>query len=199
MIGLAFGRVGCLLNGCCWGQTCDPNHVPWAITFPYGSHAHEAHVEDGLIKAGNGPRDVRPSLIGQDLRVFEDGSARLPGKLLTKSEVAATPELAALARQSRSLPVHPAQVYSTLNALLIAGACVVFLSLRPRHGRVFALMLLLYGPSRFVLETLRIEPAVKWGLSFSMWMSLVVTVAGVILWFLFGRFERTLTPTAAES
>ncbi len=46
---LAFGigviRVGCFLNGCCWGSVCtaesDPHHdraaYPWAVHFPYGS------------------------------------------------------------------------------------------------------------------------------------------------------------------
>jgi phosphatidylglycerol:prolipoprotein diacylglycerol transferase len=39
--GLAFGRMGCLLNGCCWGGVCVDAHghemVPWGITFPHGS------------------------------------------------------------------------------------------------------------------------------------------------------------------
>jgi len=30
-LGLAFGRVGCFLAGCCWGKACD---LPWAVTFP---------------------------------------------------------------------------------------------------------------------------------------------------------------------
>jgi len=36
-VGIAVGRFGCLLNGCCWGA---PTDVPWAITFPYGSIPH---------------------------------------------------------------------------------------------------------------------------------------------------------------
>jgi phosphatidylglycerol:prolipoprotein diacylglycerol transferase len=33
-IGLAFTRIGCFLNGCCFGTPCD---LPWAVTFPPGS------------------------------------------------------------------------------------------------------------------------------------------------------------------
>jgi phosphatidylglycerol:prolipoprotein diacylglycerol transferase len=30
-LGYVFGRIGCLLNGCCYGRACD---VPWAMQFP---------------------------------------------------------------------------------------------------------------------------------------------------------------------
>jgi phosphatidylglycerol:prolipoprotein diacylglycerol transferase len=33
MIGLAFGRLGCFLNGCCWGGVCEPDY-PLAVRFP---------------------------------------------------------------------------------------------------------------------------------------------------------------------
>lgn len=35
-LGVAIGRIGCFLNGCCFGKPCD---LPWAITFPMGSIA----------------------------------------------------------------------------------------------------------------------------------------------------------------
>jgi phosphatidylglycerol:prolipoprotein diacylglycerol transferase len=38
-LGLAFGRMGCLLHGCCFGRECE---LPWALTFPAGSAASEA-------------------------------------------------------------------------------------------------------------------------------------------------------------
>jgi phosphatidylglycerol:prolipoprotein diacylglycerol transferase len=37
-LGMALGRVGCLLNGCCYGKACD---LPWAISYPATSHLHE--------------------------------------------------------------------------------------------------------------------------------------------------------------
>ena len=32
-LGSVFGRIGCLLNGCCYGRFCS---MPWAITYPAG-------------------------------------------------------------------------------------------------------------------------------------------------------------------
>ena len=45
--GLAITRIGCFLNGCCWGSMCVDEHdparqqaaIPWAVRFPYGSPA----------------------------------------------------------------------------------------------------------------------------------------------------------------
>jgi len=35
-IGVGIGRIGCFLNGCCFGL---PTHLPWGVTFPTGSYA----------------------------------------------------------------------------------------------------------------------------------------------------------------
>lgn len=34
LVGLAIGRVGCFLNGCCYGGPCD---LPWSVSFPAGT------------------------------------------------------------------------------------------------------------------------------------------------------------------
>ncbi|MBC7185959.1 MAG: prolipoprotein diacylglyceryl transferase [Calditrichaeota bacterium] len=36
-LGIFLTRIGCFLNGCCFGVPC---HLPWAVSFPYGSPAH---------------------------------------------------------------------------------------------------------------------------------------------------------------
>lgn len=38
-LGYVFGRLGCLMNGCCYGRECS---LPWAIRFPVGHETHPA-------------------------------------------------------------------------------------------------------------------------------------------------------------
>src|SRR5205814_9150448 len=33
MVGPAFGRFGCFLNGCCYGAECTTDRVPWPCSF----------------------------------------------------------------------------------------------------------------------------------------------------------------------
>lgn len=47
MLGEVFGRMGCFLNGCCYGA---PAHLPWAVCFPQGSPAYAQQIQSGLIK-----------------------------------------------------------------------------------------------------------------------------------------------------
>ncbi|MCB9851340.1 MAG: prolipoprotein diacylglyceryl transferase [Phycisphaerales bacterium] len=73
--GLAFGRMGCLLNGCCWGGLCvDPqNHavVPWGITFPHRSPAQMRQWENRQLTLPaelivTDPRMSLPRLVSPD-------------------------------------------------------------------------------------------------------------------------------------
>lgn len=49
-IGMAFGRLGCFLNGCCYGDPCDPQYL-FAASFPLESPAGLAHQEAGWLDA----------------------------------------------------------------------------------------------------------------------------------------------------
>lgn len=46
-IGMGFGRIGCLLNGCCYGGPCE---LPWGIRFPAGSVTWQALVHRGFLE-----------------------------------------------------------------------------------------------------------------------------------------------------
>jgi len=44
-IGIAIGRVGCFLNGCCFGL---PTNMPWGINFPFGALAHSYYPHEHI-------------------------------------------------------------------------------------------------------------------------------------------------------
>jgi len=58
--GLALTRVGCFLNGCCYGKV---THVPWAVRFPIGSPAWEAQRDAHLISGNAATLPVHPTEI----------------------------------------------------------------------------------------------------------------------------------------
>ncbi len=50
-LGHVFGRIGCLLNGCCYGRVCS---LPWAIHFPpghetYPNGVHPTEIYESLL------------------------------------------------------------------------------------------------------------------------------------------------------
>jgi phosphatidylglycerol:prolipoprotein diacylglycerol transferase len=48
LVGLALGRIGCFLNGCCYGGPCD---LPWAVRFPPESPPWLDQAARGLVPA----------------------------------------------------------------------------------------------------------------------------------------------------
>lgn len=173
MVGLAFGRIGCFLNGCCFGSVYDG---ACAVQFPYYSDAYLHHVES---------RQIIPAreLVGEDARGVE--------RLLPPEVASRDPQSAQAMRTSPSLPVHPTQLYSTVTAFLIALLLLAAMPLIATPGHIFALMLVIEPVTRFLLEMLRTEPVVKWGMSMSMILAIPQFVAGVLLWIAFRWYART--------
>ena len=46
VVGLALGRIGCFMNGCCYGGVCEG---PPGMTFPPNSPPHARHHERGWL------------------------------------------------------------------------------------------------------------------------------------------------------
>lgn len=193
MVGLAIGRIGCFMNGCCWGGPCE---LPWSVQFPYGSPPFEKQFDEGTLK-------VDESLV---VRTVYDKVKLLTlalkhPRLIDKSELN-TPELRARADSAHSHAVHPTQLYSTITALLIAGVCVAYFTLAPAAGRVFGLMLVLEGAGRFTIENLRVEPPVlalgRFAWSMSMTIGVGLIIAGAVM-LLVLRDRRTSTAQQAPA
>ncbi|MDZ4659126.1 MAG: prolipoprotein diacylglyceryl transferase [Bythopirellula sp.] len=143
LIGVAFGRIGCFLNGCCYGGECD---LPWAITFPRESLPYMEQLEAGRF-----------------------------GDPVTLN-MADWP--------ARSLPVHPAQLYSAIDAALLCWLLWSYYPFRRRDGEVIALLFTLHPISRFLLEVIRIDESAVFGtgLSISQNISIVFFVLALVGW-----------------
>jgi phosphatidylglycerol:prolipoprotein diacylglycerol transferase len=57
-LAITFGRIGCFLNGCCYGKI---SNLPWALRFPGGSGPHHAHLHEGLIASQGLSLPVHPT------------------------------------------------------------------------------------------------------------------------------------------
>jgi phosphatidylglycerol:prolipoprotein diacylglycerol transferase len=185
MIGLGFGRIGCFLNGCCYGATCD---LPWAVSFPYYSIPYREEVDEHKITPP--PELIRFNPTGR-IDVLSPAEIRDNAALLP-------PNTAAIAASQRSLRLHPAQLYSSFTAFLIAGFVLCYFTLPHAPGRAFALMMTVEGLTRFLLESLRVEPPVIGNFSLSMVIGLALFTLGVLLWFTFGQLDAP-TPNWAPA
>ena len=67
-IGLGFGRMGCLLAGCCFGT---PTSARWAMTFPSHSPASESQFKAGLLGSPfESSLPVHPTQVYESLASF---------------------------------------------------------------------------------------------------------------------------------
>jgi phosphatidylglycerol:prolipoprotein diacylglycerol transferase len=143
-LGLAAGRLGCLLNGCCWGKI-PANLLPHGVTvptnaqrivgkaipllskfsatFPEGSNAFKQHIDAGLIKSG----------------------------------------------ATQSLPVYLTQPLESLAAVALFLIILAFSKHKRRDGEEILLLGMLYAVVRFFIELLRAdnEPEYLFGLTIS--------------------------------
>ncbi len=214
LVGLAFGRLGCLLNGCCYGGETDKG---WAVTFPRESVLYMEQASVGRmysLRVGPlGKDDPQPVVDSVDEDSPAADAGVQPGMKIAKingrqvNHLAEARQELMLAFESgrplsfetdagqafelpvsqlaRSRPVHPTQIYSSINAALLAWVLWSFYPYRRRDGEVVALLVLLYPITRFLLEVIRIDESAVFGtgLSISQNISVVLFVLALAFWF----------------
>lgn len=132
-LGMAFGRIGCFLNGCCYGQPCE---LPWGVHFPMGSVPDINLVVRGFLSPD------------QDL----------------------------------NFRLHPTQLYSSIDALILFLLTQAYFAYRPTNGAVIALAALTYPLTRFAIESLRGDELGQFNtsLTISQWISILTFGFGVL-------------------
>jgi phosphatidylglycerol:prolipoprotein diacylglycerol transferase len=108
---------------------------------------------------------------------------------------------------AHSLMLHPTQLYSSMNALVLAILTWNYFPYRRRHGEVLLLAWLAYPVTRFCLEILRDEPG-QFGtpVTISQWVSLLLFGTGLVFWYILSkrplrereRPQAAAAPVAAE-
>jgi len=132
-IGTMFGRLGCFLNGCCYGRVSE---LPWAVSFPMPSPPWLHHHELGMI-----------------------------------------PE-----RAVQSLAIHPTQIYSAIDGLVLLLLLSAFFPLRRRDGEVAALLMVTYAITRFLIEFLRNDDGAFVAALVSQTISVALFLTGLAFW-----------------
>ena len=79
-------------------------------------------------------------------------------------------------------PVHPAQLYSLANALVLFAILQAVLRRRRYQGQVIGYFILLYGSTRFLLEFLRSDSPIEFnGLTMPQNFCIALFVFGMVL------------------
>ncbi len=213
MLGLAFGRIGCLLNGCCWGGHCDQSSL--GVTFPPGSPPYVDQIKDGSLldmqfklqpdgshlvqqvqKDGRGDRaglkagDVIQQIRFPDQAAFnrmrhgEDAREALLSITLTDGRRVSW-EFGQL--PERTTPVYPTQIFSSINAALICLFLWAYYPFRRHDGEVAALLVSIYPVTRILLEMIRTDESGLFAIGFKMTISQTIStlllIGVVALWF----------------
>jgi phosphatidylglycerol:prolipoprotein diacylglycerol transferase len=195
MLALVFGRIGCFLNGCCYGK---PTKLPWGVRFPYSSFAYISQINADLERNRPEPQLPLPKeqyfdYLGTNGKWYPKHYEDLTIK--QKNEVSEG--------KYRCLPVHPTQLYSSGMAAFwclilylfwrraknaeITGRSGKFFT---KPGYTFALMFIVYGTTRFLIEYLRDDNPFEFdGLTISQIISIGMFVFGVFLMVIFKKMK----------
>lgn len=201
MLALAFGRIGCFLNGCCFGK---PTELPWAVRFPYNSFAYNSQINANLERNRPDPQ-LRLPQEEYISYIDKDGNWHpKPYEDLTEQQ-----KIEVTTGKYRCLPVHPTQLYSSANGAVLCLILYLFWrrsqntgnsknagKILTKPGSTFALMFVLYGLTRFFIEFLRDDNPFEFnGLTISQNIGIAMIILGAVLIVIFQRIESKI-PTS---
>jgi phosphatidylglycerol:prolipoprotein diacylglycerol transferase len=200
MAALALGRIGCFLNGCCFGK---PTNLLWAVRFPYGSHAYRSQIYPNLERNRPEPQLMLPD----DFFGYYDENGVLLQDLKPKKYLTQWQKQMVENGKYRCLPVHPTQLYSSANGAVLCLILYLFWRKcqnangpenagRPftKPGCTFGLMFILYVFTRFFIEFVRDDNPFEFdSITISQNISIAMILLGGSLMVIFQRMKPDKT------
>ena len=156
-LGHAFGRTGCFLNGCCFGQI---TRSIFGVRFP--RILEEGNVANSLFNVGEKYIAGSPPFVHHLRQGLVDKTAQW------------------------SLPVHPTQLYAVVYNLAIFGLVSWWFGRRWRAGDIAWVYAIAYGTARFINEFIRVTEPVFAGLTIAQVICVPLVAFGVVM-FVRGR------------
>jgi len=201
---LIFGRIGCFLNGCCYGK---PAELPWTVRFPYGSLAYRSQVHPDPDRNRAQPHLELPD----DYFGYLDEDGVYVPDLKPRSQLSPKQREQVTVGPYRCLPVHPTQLYTSASAVLLCLGLYLFwrrsqkaeearrYGFLARPGSTFSLMFILYGLMRFLMEFVRDDNPFEIGfLTISQLLALGLIALGVALLALFSWIAPEKRPASCK-
>lgn len=196
MLALAFGRIGCFLNGCCFGK---PTELPWAVRFPYNSFAYDSQINANLERNRPDPQ-LRLPQEEYISYIDKDGNWHpKPYEDLTEQQ-----KVEVTKGKYRCLPVHPTQLYSSAAGAILCLILYLFWrkSQKPggkiliQPGCTFSFMFIIYGTFRFFIEFLRDDNPFEFdGLTISQIIGIAMIILGAVLIVIFQKIKPKTPPS----
>lgn len=143
-LGLALTRIGCFLNGCCFGATC-PVDVPYGVHFPAHSLAGQSQNLRGLnveyLWKAYAPKNLHymAKMPGGHYEITHSLHKYLPPELY----------------RAIFKPVYPSQLFASLSGFALFVFLLWFYRYRRHDGDVLLMFGILYGVFRFIEEMMR--------------------------------------------
>ena len=224
LLGIFLGRIGCLMNGCCYGGRCEDG---WAsIRFPKTTAVYNEQLRSGeLLGMGidfetGEIREVRDGSIAErlgirpgdeyqsgtpDERTYDAADSATPleniqpgwvMRVSDRTHVVPTEEL-----PDRALPVRATQPLSSATALaLCLLLCFASRYIR-RDGALLALGFGGYAVVRFGLEMVRVDEAGQFNtsLTISQWVSIAVLILAILALLWLYRPLKATRPIAEQA
>ena len=190
MLALVFGRIGCFLNGCCFGK---PTELPWAVyfRFPYDSFAYRSQIRPNTERSRPEPQLELPD----EFLGYYDDDGHWVQDLKPKNYLTEQQKFEVTKGKYRCLPVHPTQLYTSAGAAVLclilyffwrrsqnAGSSKTAGKIFTEPGSTFALMFVFYGIIRFFIEFLRDDNRFEIdGLTISQLIGIAMIIFGATL------------------